>query len=102
MRAGIREQGLGTTSDCVIFASVCCVTDCGRSLAGGRDGMCVECAGMDENYEEYFAKQRRRQMSGAAERLKTTALVAVFVVLMSWLAVEAFPSIWFAFKMWGK
>jgi hypothetical protein len=93
---------LGTFSDEFWDGSGCTVPGCDRSMCGGRDGMCVECAGMDSQYEGWYSEQHRAKRVRIGRRLRTAALVALFLVLMNWLAVEAAPRIWLAFKVWGK
>jgi hypothetical protein len=51
-------------------------------------------------------RRPRRQVSrlcgDGGYLLRTTEAVSAFVVLMSWLAIEIIPRLWWAYKMWGN
>lgn len=79
---------------------VCETRGCGRSVLGGENGMCVECADMDRQYDAWYARRQVKQRERIGRRLRTTALVLAFVTLMSWLAMEMAPGLWVAFKVW--
>ena len=82
------------------LAVICNVPGCGRTIWGGRDGMCVECAGMDQQYQdEWYSAQaeKRRQI---ATRLQNAAWLLAFVFAMSWLGYEIWPYVWMIWQLW--
>ncbi len=97
--AGMREQGRGALVAWPGPAAECSVRGCGGTALAGN-GMCVECAGMDRQYEEYFSVEQRRKRARIARRLESFAVVALFVVLMSWLVIELCPRLWVAVQLW--
>jgi hypothetical protein len=98
MRAQLSGPRVGSLAGLGV-ARMCAVPGCRRVAIGFE--MCDDCRAMDLDIERHWReKQLAKVQSRAARRLRTFALVSAFVVLMNWLAIEVWPRLWLAFKVW--
>lgn len=79
------------------LARICRIPGCRRVAVGFE--MCDECRAQDLDLERHW-REHSRTRAKRMERLNTVALVSLFVFLMSWLAIEACPRMWVAYKLW--
>lgn len=62
--------------------------------------MCEECAAMDREYDRYWSEEEQAKRKRLAYNLRTFAMLAAFVTMMSWLAIETWPRAWAAWQIW--